>query len=95
MQIIKIYFKLHYLKWEELIGFCTDGAPVNLRFYWGLVTFEKKNLSTLTTHCIIHYCQAIAAKLLLEELAITMGLTVKLINFVQSKALNMRLLKTF
>lgn len=45
MQIIKIYFKLHYLKWEELIGFCTDGAPVNLRFYWGLVTFEKKKKS--------------------------------------------------
>ncbi|XP_025198500.1 protein ZBED8-like [Melanaphis sacchari] len=93
MQIISNYFENHDLKWEKLVGFCTDGAPAMLGCRSGLATLVKeKNPSTLTTHCVIHR-QALATKTLPEELANVLKLAIKLVNFVKSKALNTRIFK--
>lgn len=93
MQIISNYFENHDLKWEKLVGFCTDGAPAMLGCRSSLATLVKeKNPSTLTTHCVIHR-QALATKTLPEELANVLKLSIKLVNFVKSKALNTRIFK--
>lgn len=98
MQIISNYFENHDLKWEKLVGFCTDGAPAMLGCRSGLATLVKeKNPSTLTTHIGIHaiviHRQALATKTLPEELANVLKLAIKLVNFVKSKALNTRIFK--
>ena len=91
MQIISNYFEHHVLKWEKLVGFCTDGAPAMLGSRSGYSTLVKeKNPSILTTHCVI-YRQA--KKTLPEELSNVLKPERKLVNFVKSKALNTRIFK--
>lgn len=91
MKIISDYFEKHDVKWENLAGFCTDGAPSMLGSRLGLATLVKeKKRSVFTTHCII-YRQALASKTLPEELAYTLKLAVKMVNTVKSSALNTRL----
>lgn len=88
-----IFIRFHTLRWEKLVGFCTDGAPAMLGSRSSIATLVKeKNPFTLTTHCVIHR-QALAIKTLSEKLATVMNLVIKLVNFVKSKALNTRIFK--
>ncbi|XP_026818970.1 protein ZBED8-like [Rhopalosiphum maidis] len=76
--------------WENLAGFCTDGAPAMLGSRLGLATLVKqKNPTTLTTHCIIHR-QALASKTLPKDLAFAMKISIQLVNAVKNSALNTR-----
>jgi len=90
MKIILDYFEKHKLMWENLAGFCTDGATSMLGSRSGLATLVKqKNPTTLTTHCIIHR-QALASKTLPKDLAFAMKISIQLVNAVKNSALNTR-----
>ncbi|XP_025192117.1 protein ZBED8-like [Melanaphis sacchari] len=90
MKIILDYFEKHKLMWENLAGFCTDGAPAMLGSRSGLATLVKqKNPTTLTTHCIIHR-QALASKTLPKDLAFAMKISIQLVNAIKNSALNTR-----
>src|SRR5215469_10662173 len=93
MKIICDYFENNELKWENLSGFCTDGAPSMLGSRSGLASLVKqKNSSILTTQCVIHR-QALANKTLPEELANTLKVAIKLVNTVKNSSLNTRVFK--
>jgi len=70
MKILLDYiFEKHKLMWENLAGFCTDGAPAMLGSCSGLATLVKHKNSTIsTTHCTYH--QALASKTLPKDLAV-------------------------
>lgn len=90
MKIILDYFEKHNLMWENLAGFCTNGAPAMLGSRLGLAKLVKqKNPTTLTTHCIIHR-QALASKTLPKDLAFAMKISIQLVNAVKNSALNTR-----
>lgn len=90
MKIILDYFEKHKLMWENLAGFCTDGAPAMLGSRSGLATLVKqKNPTILTTHCIIHR-QALTSKTLPKDLAFAMKISIQLVNAVKNSALNTR-----
>lgn len=90
MKIILDYFEKHKLMWENLVGFCTNGALVMLGLHSGLGTLvQQKNPTTLTAHCIIR-CQALASKTLPNHLAFAMKISIQLVNDVKNIALNTR-----
>lgn len=52
------FFEAHGIKWEHVIGVCTDGAPSMLGCRFGFQALVKQNLHMLLqligTHCTIH-----------------------------------------
>lgn len=94
MQIISNYFEHYDLKWEKVVGFCTDGTSAMLGSRLGLAILVKGKKSTLTTHCVIHY-KALATKTLPEKLATVINLVLKLVHFVKSKHLTHVFLNNF
>ena len=59
----------------------------------GFVTLAKdKNLSIISSHCVIHQ-QALAAKTLLSELKNLLNVYIKVVNTTKSSAPNSRLFK--
>ncbi|CAH1099252.1 unnamed protein product [Psylliodes chrysocephalus] len=93
MDVISQYLEKHGLMWQKLAGFCTDGAPGMLGSPSGLAALIKtKNLSAITTHCVIHR-QALAAKTLPECFTIAMKTVIKVVNLLNKSALNTRLFK--
>lgn len=54
MKIIDDYFNKHESRWENIAGFCTDGAPGMLGSHSGLLTIVKeKNSSTMATSLVL------------------------------------------
>lgn len=79
------------LSWDECIAVCTDGA--------GAMLGKKKGLKARVgqvaphirfTHCIIHR-EALASKTLDIELKHVLETAVKIVNYIKSRPLNMRL----
>lgn len=93
MNIITDYFEKHELQWDNVVGFCTDGAPAMVGSRSGLATLVKqKNPKVITTHCMIHR-QALASKTLSEYLLSVLKTSINIVNFVKRSALNTRLFK--
>ena len=88
MKKISELFKCENLKWENLCGVCSDGAPSILGAKSGFQTLVR-NLSTkvVTIHCMIHR-QALASKTLPEPLHNILKEVIKTVNYVKSGALN-------
>ncbi|XP_057660718.1 general transcription factor II-I repeat domain-containing protein 2-like [Diorhabda carinulata] len=86
--------------WSKLIGVCTDGAPsvVGLRKrFIGILTEKATELSVqkddlIVLHCIIHQQNLCSKSIRLHNV---MNVVVKTINFIRSRGLNHRQLKTF
>uniref|UniRef100_K7FBH7 DUF4371 domain-containing protein n=1 Tax=Pelodiscus sinensis TaxID=13735 RepID=K7FBH7_PELSI len=88
MEIVNNFFDVHDLDWVNLMGVTTDDAPAMLGSRSGFQTLVKR------VHCFIHR-EALASKILPDQLnAIFKGL-VKVVNHIKSSALNTRLLKRF
>ena len=85
------FFQSQSLKWNNLCGICTDGAPAMLGCRSGFQTLVKQ-VSPRTTgiHCTIHR-QVLASKTLPNTFKDVLTDVVKAINAIKSKALNSRL----
>ena len=88
MKKISEFFICENLKWENLCGVCSDGAPSMLGVKSGCQTLVR-NLSpkVITVHCMIHR-QALASKTLPEPLHNVLKEVIKTVNYVKSRALN-------
>jgi len=83
------------LEWKNCVGVCTDGAACLTGRNSGLVTKIKDMAGNnlLSTHCYIHR-QNMASKKMAPELNEVLSQSVKIINYINTSALNTRLLKT-
>ena len=87
------FFEAHAIKWEHVIGVCTDGAPAMIGCRSGFQTLVKeKCLDVIRTHCTIHR-QALMVKTMPEELKSVLNNVIKAVNFIKANALNSRLFR--
>uniref|UniRef100_K7FV77 DUF4371 domain-containing protein n=1 Tax=Pelodiscus sinensis TaxID=13735 RepID=K7FV77_PELSI len=95
MEIVNNFFEVHGLDWVNLVCVTTDGAPAILGSRSGFQTLVKQCAPMVTrVHCFIHR-EALASKTLTDQLnAIFKGL-MKVVNHIESSALNTRLFKRF
>ena len=92
-QIVNSFFKQHGLKWENLRGCTTDGAPAMLGRKYG---FRARVIEVAPhvkfLHCMIHRF-ALSCKVLPAEFFDVLSLVIKMVNNVKGSALNSRLFK--
>ena len=91
--MVNSFFKQHGLKWENLKGCTTDGAPAMLRRKSGF----RARVMEVAPHvkfldCIIHRF-ALSCKVLPAEFFDVLSLVIKMANNVIESALNSRLFK--
>lgn len=85
------YVVRNELTWEDCVSVCTDGAASMTGRVKGFVgKVREVNPNLRTDHCLIHR-EAIVAKSLPSPLKIVMDEVVKVVNFIKSRPLNMRL----
>uniref|UniRef100_K7G9P4 DUF4371 domain-containing protein n=1 Tax=Pelodiscus sinensis TaxID=13735 RepID=K7G9P4_PELSI len=89
------FFEVHGLDWVNLVGVTTDGAPAMPGSRSGFQILVKQRAPMVTgVHCFIHR-EALASKILPDQLnAVFKGL-VEVVNHIKSLALNTRLFKRF
>ncbi len=89
-------FKEVGLNWTDCVGVCTDGAAAMTGKNVGFHTKVKSvsNGGITFTHCMIHR-EVLATKKLSEELNAVLQDSVKIINYIKSRALNTRLFSNF
>ena len=93
MQTLAKFFDQEELKWENLCGVCTDGAPAMLGVRSGLQTLVRnRSPDAVSMHCMIHR-QALALKTLPESLQDALNIAIKTVNFIKNGALNTRLFR--
>ena len=86
------------LKWSQLVGVTTDGAPSMIGKESGLVTLLRKKAmdnsesDLIHYHCIIHQEALVARVLSMNDV---MNVVVKCVNFIKKTGLNYRQFKTF
>lgn len=92
-KLVNVFFQEHGLKWIDVKGCTTDGAPAMLGRRSG---FRGRVLEVaphvVFTHCLIHR-YALACKVLPNELSSVLSQVIKLVNHVKGSALNSRLFK--
>ena len=93
METLAIFFDQEKLKWENLCGVCTDGAPAMLGARSGLQTLVGDcSPDAVSMRCMIHR-QALASMTLPESLQNVLNIAIKTVNFVKHSALIIRLFR--
>ncbi|XP_073328897.1 zinc finger BED domain-containing protein 5-like [Pagrus major] len=91
-KIMDSYLKEHDLKWENCVGFCSDGAQTMAGKRNGLQALIKKVAPDAHwTHCVIHR-EALASRQLSPELNEVLTEVVGIVNFIKTRPLKARLL---
>ena len=55
LKFVDAYFHEEDMKWEKLVGVCTDGVAAMLGCRSGFIaTIKQKNSDVVETHCVIH-----------------------------------------
>jgi hypothetical protein len=92
-EVVTDFFNEQKIKWQWCEAICTDGGAAVTGRLSGLVSWvEKENNSVIFNRCIIHR-QALASKILNPILHETLTEAVKVINFIKSRPLNIRLFR--
>ncbi|XP_050985391.1 zinc finger BED domain-containing protein 5 [Labeo rohita] len=90
-KILDSYLTEHGLKWENCIGFCSDGAQTMAGKRKGLQALIKRVAPEAQwTHCVIHR-EALASKHLSPELNDVLTVVVSAVNFIKTRPLKARL----
>lgn len=91
-KIMDSYLKEHDLKWDNCVGFCSDGAQTMAGKRNGLQALIKKVAPDAHwTHCVIHR-EALASRQLSPELNEVLTEVVGIVNFIKTRPLKARLL---
>ena len=60
-QVVTTFFDNNGIKWEKLVGVCTDGAPAMIGSRRGFISrIKQKSPNAIGSHCVIHR-EALAA----------------------------------
>ena len=87
-RVVDAYFHKNGMKWEKLVGVCTDGAMLGCRS--GFITRVKQtNPDAVGTHCVIHR-EALASKTLPAAMKKKLAIIIRIVNFIKSSAVNSR-----
>ncbi|XP_072229039.1 zinc finger BED domain-containing protein 5-like [Leuresthes tenuis] len=90
-KIMDSYLKEHHLKWENCVGFCSDGAQTMAGSRKGLQALIKRVAPDAHwTHCVIHR-EALASRQLSPELNEVLTEVVSVVNFIKIRPLKARL----
>lgn len=90
-KIMDSYFKEHGLKWENCVGFCSDGAQTMAGSRNGLQALIKRVVPDAHwMHCVIHR-EALASRQLSPELNDVLTEVVSVVNFIKTRPLKVRL----
>ena len=91
-RLLDEYLKNHSLDWKSCIGLCTDGAA-NMT---GRLSGVKTRIQAVAgdgfifTHCVIHR-EHLAAKKMSPSLHEVLSVSIQIVNFIKSNALNSRM----
>lgn len=89
--VLQDYMEKHRIPWENMVGFCTDGAPSMAGRRNGLRTLViQRAPSALWNHCMIHREQ-LASKELSASIAGIMQQVVAMVNYIKPHPLRARL----
>ena len=90
---VTLFFEREGLKYKKLLSICTDGAPAMLGCRSGFMKHIKESAPYVTgNHCMIHR-EALASKTLPGPLKCVFQVSIKIVNYIKSSALNTRLFK--
>ena len=90
-KLVDAYFHKNDMKWQKLVGVCTDGAPAMLGCRSGFITrVKQKNPDAVGTHCVIHR-ETLASKTLPTAMKNKLDIIIRIVNFIKSSAVNSRL----
>ena len=87
-KVVAAYFDDKDIKWEKLVGVCTDGDPVMVASRSGFITRIKQNNSSAV--CGI-YLEALATKTPSAAIKDKFVITIQVGNFVKASDVNTRL----
>jgi len=89
--ILDSYLTEHGLKWENCVGFCSDGAQTMSGKRRGLQALIKRvSPNAQWTHCVIHR-EALASRQLSPELNKVLTEVVSVVHFIKTRPLKARL----
>ena len=82
------FFEAHSIRWEHVIGVCTDGALAMLGCRSGFQTLVKEKSPDATgTYCTIHR-QALMVKIMSDELKSVLNEVITAVNLIKANSLN-------
>ena len=89
--VVSTYFDNNDMKWENLVGICTDGAPAMLGCRSGFIArMKRRSPNAVGSHCVIHR-EALAAKTLHPGMKDKLTVIIRIVNFFKTSAVNTRL----
>ncbi|KAM3838159.1 zinc finger BED domain-containing protein 5-like [Diretmus argenteus] len=90
-KLLDSYMTEHGLKWENCVGFCSDGAQTMAGGKKGLQALIKRvSPNAQWTHCVIHR-EALAARQMSHELNEVLTDAISVVNFIKTRPLKARL----
>ena len=91
LKLVETYFHEKDMKWERLVGVCTDGAPAMLGCRSEFIArIKEKNLDVVGTHCV-SYRGALAYKTLPIAMKNKLAIIILIVNFIKISAVNSQL----
>ena len=91
LKLVDAYFYKKDMKWERLVGVCTDGASAMLGCRSGFIAkVKQKNPDVVGTHCVIHR-EGLASKTLPVAMKNKLAVIIRFVSFIKSSAVNSRL----
>ena len=94
MQNIQNFFGKNDLTWNIVGSICTDGAPAMMGVISSFIALVKQNAPHVITTRVLHR-HALTEKNLPENLKNVLQKVVEAVNFIQTRALKLRLFKVF
>ncbi|XP_039258064.2 protein FAM200C-like [Styela clava] len=89
-EAVAAYFDSNAIKWENIVGICTDGAPAMLGSRSGFVSrMKQRSPIAIGTHCVIHR-EALASRTLPPALDDKLAVVIRIVNFVKATPVKSR-----
>ena len=80
LKLVEAYFHEKDMKWERLVGVCTDGAPAMLGCWSGFIArIKQKNPDAVGIHCVIHR-ETSASKTLAAAMKYKLAIIIRIVT---------------
>nr|XP_039257154.1 protein ZBED8-like [Styela clava] len=94
-KLVAEFFENNELKWDKLVGVCTDGAPAMIGSRSEFIArIKQKNSDVIGSHCVIHR-DALASKTLSTSMKDKLAIIIRTVNYIKTSAVNTRMFAKF